>query len=98
MTASGKVIASSLYSGVDVTTLAASSWQVSDDCNAVKIGSKVMHWDINTNNYVLDTFPVGATITNPVFTSQFSHVVTDTAIYHWTKPPGAAGAYVLDRN
>jgi hypothetical protein len=98
LAASGKVIASSLYSGVDVTTLPAASWQISDDCNAVRIGPKVMHWDNTNSNYVLDTFPVGSTITNPVFTSQFSHVVTDTAIYHWTKPPGAAAAYVLDRS
>jgi hypothetical protein len=98
LAASGRLIASTLYTGVDVTTLAPASWQVSDDCNAVRIGPKVMHWDNNASNYVLDTFPTGATITNPTFTSQFSHVVTDDAIYRWTKPPGAAPAYVLDRS
>ena len=93
----GRLITASLYTGVDVTTLAAASWQVSDDCNALRIGSKVMHWNNNTNAYVLDTFPAGATITNPVFSSDFSQVVTDDAIYHWTKPSGSAPIYVLDR-
>ena len=97
LASTGRLIASTLYTGVDVTTLAAASWQVSDDCNAVRIGSKVMHWDNNTSNYVLDSFPPGATITNPVFAPQFSHVVTDEAIYHWVKPAGSAGNYVLDR-
>jgi hypothetical protein len=97
--ADGVLIAASTYSGIDITTLAGNLWQVSDDCNALRIGQKVMHWDNSTTNYIVDTFPSGITLNNPIFGTQFNFVVTDDAIYHWVRPAsaGTAGSYVFDR-
>jgi hypothetical protein len=57
-----------------------------------------MHWDSSTTNYIVDTFPPGVALTNPIFSVHFSFIICDNAIYHWTMPTaGSAGSYSLDR-
>jgi len=93
-TAAGRLVSAGLYSGIDITTLATANWQIADDCIALGIDSEIMHWDYLTTNYIVDTFPPGVTLTNPIFSVHFSFVICDNAIYHWIMPAaGSAGSY-----
>jgi hypothetical protein len=85
-TAAGRLVSAAIYSGIDITTLTATNWQIADDCSALRIDSKIMHWDSSTTNYIVDTFPPGVALTNPIFSVHFSFVICDNAIYHWTMP------------
>ena len=98
-TASFRTVAGSIYSGITITD-AATKFAVSDDCSAVRINSKIAHW--NSTAYVLDTinYPTGVTeLANPAFSHDLSVIVTDAAIYYYTAINGnTAGSYSIVRN
>ncbi len=91
-------IASSFYTAITLTD-AATTFAVSDDCKSVRINNNIMH-KFGDNTFYADTLPTGVTIlANPVFSADFSLLVTDTAIYYYSAKVGAvAGFYTLDRN
>lgn len=90
-------VTASLYSGIDLTA-AATTFDVSDNCRAFRINTKVFHY-YSDSSYYLDTYPVGTTsLTNPVFNADFSIAVTDSGIYKYTaKTVAADGIYNVDR-
>lgn len=90
-------VTASLYTGIDLT-LATTAFAVSDDCTAMRINNVIIHKASGT--LYADTLPTGVTVlANPVFTPDFSLLVTDTAVYYYTARSGAtAGFYTLDTN
>lgn len=62
-----RTVTSTLYSG-DITIATTTIFDVSDDCNAIRIDNKIFHYFISSSNYVLDTYATGtASLSNPVF-------------------------------
>lgn len=98
-----RTIGSTLYTGITLTD-SATTFEVSEDCNALRIKDKIMHWNTNAvggANYVLDTvtFPTGVTaLVNVAFSGDFTIAVSDGGVYAYTAPAtGAAtgGSYAL---
>jgi len=90
-------VTNTLYNGIDLND-AATTFDVSDNCRAFRINTKIFHYHTD-NAYYLDTYPVGTTsLSNPVFNADFSIAVTDTGIYKYTAKTAAAdGIYTVDR-
>lgn len=91
-------IPAALYSGIDLTA-AATTFDVSDNCKAFRINTKVFHYNDGDSTYYLDTYPNGTTsLTNPAFSEDFSIAVTDSGIYKYTAKTAATdGIYTVDR-
>lgn len=92
-------VTDTLYTGAGTDLAgAATTFDVSDDCRALRINSKIFHF-YTDSKYHLDTYPVGTTsLANPVFNADFSIAVTDTGIYKYTAKTAAAdGIYTVDR-
>ncbi len=102
--ASVRTIGSTLYTGITLTD-SATTFEVSEDCNALRIKNNIMHWNINaaggSPNYVLDTvtFPTGVTaLANVAFSGDFTIAVSDGGVYAYTAPAAGAatgGSYAL---
>lgn len=93
-----KTLDSSLFNGIN-PVLGSTKYEVSDDCNAVRMADNIFHYDATNSVYVLDTYPSGTTtLVNPVFSDDFSLAITDSGIYSYIPKNGSTpGIYNLDR-
>ena len=89
----------------DISTLivgvtpAVTAFDVSDDCSAIRLGSKVYHWDtsLTPNAYVADDAPTTLFTTTPTFSPDFTIAVNDGGIFTYTPKGAQAGFYTLNR-
>ncbi len=63
-----RTVLSALYPGITLTH-ASTTFGVSDNCNAVRINSVLLHWNPSLNSnaggYAADTMPTGTSLVNP---------------------------------
>jgi hypothetical protein len=88
---------STLYTGVDFT---AAKVDIDDTCSRFRIDNNLYSGLKDNGTAVKDTLPATVTaLTNPVFSADFSIIVTDDKILTYTAGTSPnPGSYAVDRN
>jgi hypothetical protein len=79
---SSRTITASLYTGITITDSSV-KFEVSDNCNAVRINNVLLHWNSGTGAFAKDTVPATFSLSNPAASVDFSIVVDATSIYSY---------------
>lgn len=91
------IIDSSLYSSANIGT---DKFDIDNTCSHFRINDDIYSGLKDDGTAVKDTLPVDVTtLTNPIFSSDFSMIVTDDKILTYTAGTApAAGSYSIDRS
>ena len=89
---SSRTVASALYTGV-VLDDPFTKFDVSDNCNAVRIGNVFVH--LSSGVYAADTVPASTNLVNPVCSEDLSIIVAQNGIYAYS---ATTRAYTLVRS
>lgn len=91
------IISSSLYTSVDFTT---AKVDIDDSCSHFRINNDVYSGLKDDGTALKDTLPASVTtLNNPIFSNDFSMIVTDEMILTYTAGTGSnPGSYSIDRS
>lgn len=70
--------------------MSSAAFDISDDCNGLRIGDKLYAWDSGTTAYVSVDLPINVTaLTNTVFSEDFQVAVNNAGIYTYKVKSGS---------